>query len=285
MTKFTIAAIAALVFVLTATTDAEARRHRHHRHHHRHIEDATPTRIVEHPAGCPRRAFCGCGVGRRVGLPDRSLWLALNWLRFPRASASAGMVAVRRHHVFYIERMLTDRIALAYDPNSGRHLTRIHPRSIAGYTIVNPRPALAGTKIKIDPADELQASFTLKIGNRLDASGLSRETAFVAERKRSRTVATTFNDRHTACAPYHLQPGRLEVAHPSLPCGTQLEITNRRNGRKVVAYVADKGPCTTAHCRSRRPDIVRTRQLDLSPATARALRSNGKIAVEYAVLR
>jgi hypothetical protein len=28
--------------------------------------------------------------------------------------------------------------ATVYDPNSGHHLTRIHQRSLAGYTIVDP---------------------------------------------------------------------------------------------------------------------------------------------------
>jgi hypothetical protein len=95
--------------------------------------------IVAHPAGCPSRAFCGCGAAVRVfGRPVRELWLAANWFKFPRASPAAGMVAVRRHHVFVLEQALGGDSWLAYDANSGRHATRIHARSIAGYTIVNP---------------------------------------------------------------------------------------------------------------------------------------------------
>lgn len=100
--------------------------------------------IVDHPAGCPRRAFCGCGAALRVfGSPVRSLWLAANWFRFPRAAPGAGMVAVRRHHVFVLEQHLGGTTWLAYDANSGRHATRIHARSIAGYTIVNPHAGIA----------------------------------------------------------------------------------------------------------------------------------------------
>lgn len=96
--------------------------------------------IVANPAGCPSRAFCGCGAAVRVfGHPVRSLWLAANWFRFPRAQPAAGMVAVRRHHVFVLEQHLGGSSWLAYDANSGGHATRIHARSIAGYTIVNPR--------------------------------------------------------------------------------------------------------------------------------------------------
>lgn len=97
-------------------------------------------KVVGHPPGCPRRAFCGCGAAVRVfGSPVRSLWLAAAWLRFPRAAPAPGMVAARRGHVFVLESHLGGNTWLAYDANSGGHATRIHPRSIAGYAIVNPR--------------------------------------------------------------------------------------------------------------------------------------------------
>lgn len=103
---------------------------------------ATRATILAHPSGCPERAFCGCGAAVRVfGAPIRSLWLAANWFKFPRAHPAAGMVAVRRHHVFVLEQHLGGNTWLAYDANSGRRLTRLHARSIAGYVIVNPRGA------------------------------------------------------------------------------------------------------------------------------------------------
>jgi hypothetical protein len=96
--------------------------------------------IVAHPTGCPVRAFCGCGAAVRVfGHSIRNLWLAANWFKFPRAAPSAGMVAVKKHHVFVLEQHLGGDTWLAYDANSGRHLTRLHARSIAGFAIVNPR--------------------------------------------------------------------------------------------------------------------------------------------------
>jgi hypothetical protein len=98
--------------------------------------------IVAHPSGCPRRAFCGCGAAVHVfGQPIRELWLAANWFRFPRAAPGAGMVAVRRHHVFVLEADLGGGVWRVYDANSGRHVTRIHARSIAGFTVVNPHGA------------------------------------------------------------------------------------------------------------------------------------------------
>lgn len=146
--------LAALLLAITVANPAlAARRHRHfhHRHHHiirvanmarglgyglKHMLDS----IQPHPAGCPQTAFCGCGVSVRVfGHSVRELWLAANWFRFPRTSPHAGAVAVRQHHVFYIEQAYSDGTVLAYDPNSGRHLTRLHRISLSGYTVVEPR--------------------------------------------------------------------------------------------------------------------------------------------------
>lgn len=103
---------------------------------------ATPSlaQILPHPRGCPPIAFCGCGVSVRVfGHPIRDLFLARNWFRFPRTHAHSGAVAVRRHHVMYIEYLNPDGTAHVYDPNSGQHKTREHDRSLAGYVVVDPR--------------------------------------------------------------------------------------------------------------------------------------------------
>jgi hypothetical protein len=70
-----------------------------------------------------------------------SLNLAANWLRFPRTAAAPGMVAARRGHVFVLKSHIAGSTWLVHDSNSGGGRTRIHPRSIAGYAIVNPRGA------------------------------------------------------------------------------------------------------------------------------------------------
>lgn len=93
------------------------------------------------PPGCPA-AFCGCGAALRVfGRVAPELNLAANWLRFPRTSPSPGMVAARRGHVFVLEQHLRGDIWMAYDANSGGHATRMHARSLRGYTVVNPHVA------------------------------------------------------------------------------------------------------------------------------------------------
>lgn len=95
--------------------------------------------IGRRPVGCPVR-YCGCAVSLKVfGRIVDGLNLAANWKRrFPRAHPGPGMVAARSGHVFYIQAMIDADTALAYDPNSGGGKTRIHPRALRGYTVVDP---------------------------------------------------------------------------------------------------------------------------------------------------
>lgn len=97
--------------------------------------------LMPHPEGCPRRAFCGCGTARYLlgkAVKAGGLAIAANWLGFPRAEPGPGMAAARVGHVFAIIKNLGNGKVLAYDPNSGHHQTRIHVRSLRGYTVVNP---------------------------------------------------------------------------------------------------------------------------------------------------
>lgn len=100
---------------------------------------AAQATVVSHPPGCPSRAFCGCGASVKVfGYPVRDLYLARNWFRFPKSEPAPGMVAVRRNHVFVLQHHVRGSTWMVYDANSGRRKTRVHHRSIAGWTIVNP---------------------------------------------------------------------------------------------------------------------------------------------------
>lgn len=89
--------------------------------------------------------YCGCGVSLKVfGRVIPELNLAANWKRkFPRTSPAPGMVAARSGHVFYIMRVVDSSTVVAYDPNSGKGLTRVHERSLRGYVVVNPYGATA----------------------------------------------------------------------------------------------------------------------------------------------
>jgi rare lipoprotein A len=58
-------------------------------------------------------------------------------------------------------------------------------------------------------------------------------------------------------------PGALTAAHRTLPFGSFVRVTNRRNGRSVIVRINDRGP------------FVKGRIIDLSPAAARALGFSG----------
>jgi rare lipoprotein A len=58
-------------------------------------------------------------------------------------------------------------------------------------------------------------------------------------------------------------PGALTGAHRTLPFGTQVRVTNKRNGHSVVVRINDRGPFT------------RGRVIDVTPAAARVLGFSG----------
>jgi hypothetical protein len=103
------------------------------------FSESAYAQVLDHPGGCPRRAFCGCGASVHLfGRPIRELFLSSNWLRFPRSEPGTNKVAVRRGHVFVLKQHISGSTWLVYDANSGGRATRLHPRSIAGHTIVSP---------------------------------------------------------------------------------------------------------------------------------------------------
>lgn len=97
-------------------------------------------------------------------------------------------------------------------------------------------------------------------------------------------VASTFYDRHVACAPYRINPYKvMGIAHKTLPCGTAVEVTNLYNNRKANATVVDLGPCTTVFCRTQMPARIRKRLFDLLPMVEKAIGSNGLAIVRVVV--
>jgi hypothetical protein len=105
------------------------------------MDGAVPDVIASRPAGCPHR-FCGCALALKLfGRIVPRLNLASNWKSFPRAAASPGMVAARGGHVLELLGHVSGNVWSVWDPNSGGGHTRVHQRSILGYTVHNPRGA------------------------------------------------------------------------------------------------------------------------------------------------
>ena len=66
--------------------------------------------------------------------------------------------------------------------------------------------------------------------------------------------------------------GAMTAAHKTLPFGTRVRVTNKRNGRSVVVRINDRGP------------YARGRIIDMSPAGARAIGFSGLTQVSVAVV-
>jgi rare lipoprotein A len=75
-------------------------------------------------------------------------------------------------------------------------------------------------------------------------------------------IASTYSTKlvgHATASGQVLKRDGLTAAHNTLPFGTRLVVTNKRNGRKVTVTVNDRGP------------YRKGRIIDLSPAAASEL--------------
>jgi rare lipoprotein A len=67
-------------------------------------------------------------------------------------------------------------------------------------------------------------------------------------------------------------PGELTAAHRTLPFGTRVRVTNKKNGKTVTVRINDRGP------------FVRGRIIDLTPAGARQLGFSGLAPVSVSAM-
>lgn len=82
-------------------------------------------------------------------------------------------------------------------------------------------------------------------------------------------IATTFYaeedpwnpDSHLACYGRDMDDSDNVVAHPTLPCRSQVMIYNIRTKLSTISYVGDRGPKRAI--------------IDLSPSVAKRIKSNG----------
>ena len=67
-------------------------------------------------------------------------------------------------------------------------------------------------------------------------------------------------------------PRHLTAAHRTLPFGTMVKVTNKKNGRTVLVRINDRGP------------FVRGRVIDLTPAAAQQLGFDGLASVTLSMM-
>jgi peptidoglycan lytic transglycosylase len=99
-------------------------------------------------------------------------------------------------------------------------------------------------------------------------SGQTRRTTPVRQTKPYQTgtaswYGASFQGKDTASGePYNMYD--MTAAHPTLPLGTMVRVTNLHNGRSVTVRINDRGP------------IIAGRIIDVSLSAARALRFKEK---------
>ncbi len=71
-----------------------------------------------------------------------------------------------------------------------------------------------------------------------------------------------------------MNPAKLTAAHRSLPFGTKVKVTNKRNGKSVVVRINDRGP------------FIKGRVIDVSKAAAQniGMVSSGTAQVCYQII-
>lgn len=73
------------------------------------------------------------------------------------------------------------------------------------------------------------------------SASLGRQLVDLAQEGVVSWYGAAFHDRPTASGE-KFDSNAMTMAHPSLPFGTQVRVTNLRNGRSVVVRVNDRGP-------------------------------------------
>lgn len=157
---------------------------------------------------------------------------------------------------------------------------------------INPNTRLAGATENL-AADALQATNRLRrlIGGAEPITEISnlpptqqiagislprpaQQIASVPVRSTILGIASFYWQGQRTATGERFNPNGLTAAHRSLPFGTRVRVTNKRNGRSVVVRINDRGP------------FIRGRVIDLSLGAARAIGmvGNGLAPVKVEVL-
>jgi rare lipoprotein A len=82
------------------------------------------------------------------------------------------------------------------------------------------------------------------------------QTRTVRRKGASHALASFYGEDSETASGEKFNPNELTAAHPTLPFGTRLRVTNVSNGRSVIVRVNDRGP------------FVRGRTVDVSSSAA-----------------
>ena len=115
----------------------------------------------------------------------------------------------------------------------------------------------------------MQCRGTFVYGGLIFSLTLLCSTSFQARAESG--IASVYSGEKTANGEY-AHATAYTAAHKTLPFGTFVQVTNKENGRHVIVRINDRGP------------FVAGRVIDLTPAGAKAIGSDGLTRVELTVL-
>lgn len=135
-----------------------------------------------------------------------------------------------------------------------------------------PQSSIASTNYKRNP---LQKKLPLVSRNVPNIPNLTANQFQIAQliSGRASWYGPKFHGRLTANGEI-FDSNALTAAHPSLPFGTKVRVTNLRNGRSVIVRINDRGP------------FIKGRIIDVSAAAARVLGmvNSGTASVQLDIL-
>ncbi len=127
--------------------------------------------------------------------------------------------------------------------------------SVIGIGAIEPDSAAMGVSM---PGPEHTLSLALPVITVSDTrtTDEDEDSAEVIEKGKASYYGKGFAGRPTANGET-FDPAELTAAHPTLPFGSTIRVTNKANGKQVVVRVNDRGP------------FAKNRIIDLSEAAAR----------------
>jgi rare lipoprotein A len=178
------------------------------------------------------------------------------WQCMSPAFACGGAPTVKSHRSY------------GYDGERGqrRHATSKHKTArVAKLETVKPRPHASKKQAKVELPERKQQHASVT-GDAAKAPTLEKKPE-IAVRKVETEPTVRVTSAQSGMASYYWQgqmtasgarfnPNAMTAAHRSLPFGTKVRVTNKRNGKSVVVTINDRGP------------FIRGRIIDLSNAAA-----------------
>ena len=153
-------------------------------------------------------------------------------------------------------------------------------------SLVQSAPATARTHWQCmgPPASCVKAKPATRKYGYIKQKKAKKRTAYKSKykSKKSRSVTSSYGGGYSGMASYYWQPQRvasggwfnpnaLTAAHKTLPFGTKVRVTNKRNGRSVTVTINDRGP------------YIKGRIIDLSSRAAGVIGMKGAGVVPVSI--